>query len=61
VLRGLVKRTIDADGINDIELKSPEQLVMCLRDEFELNMPEIIECWDKLIAQHEERNRKKQS
>lgn len=54
VLRGLVKRTINADGMNDIVLKSSDQLVACLRDEFDLDVPEIVACWAKLKAQHEE-------
>ena len=54
VLRGLVKRTIDTDGMSDMVIRSSNQLAESLLDEFELDVPEIVECWAKLQARHEE-------
>ena len=54
VLRGLVKRTIGANGVVDVVLESGDQLTACLKDEFRLDVPEIVECWEKLKVRHEE-------
>jgi len=54
VLRGLVKRTIDANGVSDEVLQSCEQLMACLTSEFQLDVPDVVKCWEKLVVRHKE-------
>ncbi|WP_171181336.1 arylamine N-acetyltransferase [Ruegeria sp. HKCCD8929] len=54
VLRGLVKRTIDEAGTREVRLSSEQALVDCLKNDFNLDIPQIATCWPALIRRHEE-------
>ena len=52
VLRGLVKKTISSEGVSEVTLRSSEELVACLLEDFGLDVPEVAQCWDKVWARH---------
>ncbi|WP_051927398.1 arylamine N-acetyltransferase family protein [Ruegeria halocynthiae] len=54
ILRGLVKKTIDAESIHEEILSSSQALVDCLKGDFDLTVPEIAACWTKLKQRHQD-------
>lgn len=54
VLRGRVKKTIDDQGVHEKVLSSSKALVACLEQDFNLSVPEISNCWPRLLRRHEE-------
>ncbi|MGI9366713.1 MAG: arylamine N-acetyltransferase family protein [Rhizobiaceae bacterium] len=54
VLRGLVLKRIDVAGTTLEILQSKMALVECLRNEFGLDVPEISNCWPRLLQRHKE-------
>jgi N-hydroxyarylamine O-acetyltransferase len=52
ILRGRVKRTIDGAGCRTEQLENAAALVTCLRDDFNLDLPEAASLWPSLMARH---------
>lgn len=52
-LRGRVVTTLSSGGKQQEMIDSPEQLVECIRDVFDLDVPEIATCWPDICARHE--------
>ena len=54
VLRGLVKKTIGKTNTDTIHLLDEQALAACLRSDFGLEVPEILNCWSALKHRHGE-------
>ncbi len=54
VLRGLIKKTIDEAGTRTELLSDETAFFDCLRDDFNLEVPEIVNLWPALQQRHEE-------
>jgi len=54
ILRGCVKKTITAQGTNEQVLSSGKALVDCLRNDFDLDVPDIASVWTTIARRHEE-------
>lgn len=52
-LRGRVMTTLSSRGKQQEMIDSPGQLVECIRDIFDLDVPEIATCWPGITARHE--------
>lgn len=52
-LRGRVVTTLSSRGKQQEMIDSPGQLVECVRDVFDLDVPEIATCWPEICARHE--------
>jgi N-hydroxyarylamine O-acetyltransferase len=54
ILRGCVKKTIGPQGTSEQVLSSGRALVDCLRDDFDLDVPDIASVWTTIATRHEE-------
>lgn len=52
-LRGRVVTTLSSRGRQQEIIDSPDHLVECIRDVFDLDVPEIATCWPEICARHE--------
>lgn len=53
ILRGCVRKTIDLQGTTENVLTSSRALVDCLRDDFDLDMPEVESLWSTISKRHD--------
>lgn len=51
---GRVARTVTPDGINNRILNSADELIDRLREDFELDVPEVAGLWPKIVERHEQ-------
>ncbi len=54
ILRGCVKKTITPEGISEQVLSSSKALLDCLRDDLNLDVPEIASVWPGISKRHRE-------
>jgi N-hydroxyarylamine O-acetyltransferase len=54
ILRGCVKKTVAPQGTNEQVLCSGKALLDCLRDDFNLDVPEIASVWPRISKRHRE-------
>ncbi len=52
ILRGCVRKEIGPGGVSETVLMSSAELVDCLRDDFDLSVPEIETLWPKIRRRH---------
>jgi N-hydroxyarylamine O-acetyltransferase len=54
VLRGKILRTVTANGVEERQLASADDLVTCLKDRFDLDVAEASGLWPRIEARHAE-------
>ncbi len=54
ILRGCVRKEIGPGGVSETVLMSSAELVDCLQDDFELQVPEIETAWPAIRRRHEQ-------
>ena len=54
ILRGKVLRRLRPGSVVDTTIETADRLVQALREEFELDVPEVASIWPKICARHEE-------
>lgn len=52
-LRGRIVTTLSSHGKRQERIETPDQLVETIRDRFDLDVPEVANCWPTICARHE--------